>query len=85
MFPWDNAGASSSAGGHMFNDVVDFAQVDIRLRSSSLSRKGSPLQRGSPLPRRSRSGSVLVGIGGFSPTGARGTQNVDGDPAIDCR
>ena len=81
MFPWDNAGASSSVGGHFFSDQVDFAQVDIRLRSGSLSRKESPLSKGSSMHRRSRSGSLLAGIGGISPA-IHGSRNFDPDPAI---
>ena len=78
MFPWDNAGASSSVVGHIFSDQPDFAHVDVRLRSGSLSRKGSPLSKGSPMPRRSRSGSL---IGGISPA-VHISRGFDPDPAI---
>lgn len=65
MFPWDNAGASSSVGGrNMFSDQIDVGRVDIGLRSSSFGR------RGSPLTHRSRSASFLAGL---SP--AAGGQN----------
>ncbi len=67
MFPWDNAGASSSVGGrNLFGDQVDIGRADIGLRSNSFSR------RGSPLAPRSRSASLLNGL---SPaTGAQNSQ-----------
>ncbi|KXN90036.1 Meiotic recombination protein rec8 [Leucoagaricus sp. SymC.cos] len=82
MFPWDHAGASSSARGHMFSDQVEFAQADVRLRSNSLSRRGSPLSRESSLPR---SGSMVAGIGTLSPAVRHEAQLLAGDPAIDCK
>lgn len=75
MFPWDNAGASS-VGGHLFSDQVDIAQADIRLRSGSLSRRGSPLLR------RSRSGSVLIGINGLSPAAVTHSSQVFGEDMV---
>ncbi|KAF8974045.1 hypothetical protein BDZ97DRAFT_1912480 [Flammula alnicola] len=55
LFPWDNAGPSSSTGNGPFplpDDDHAVAQVDVRLRSISLSRRNSPLlstHRGSML------------------------------------
>jgi meiotic recombination protein REC8 len=54
MFPWDNAGATSSAGGRFLSDRVDFADADVRLHDSPLR---SPY---------SRSGSAVVGLGTVS-------------------
>jgi hypothetical protein len=79
MFPWDNAGASSSAGGHFFSDRVGFAQADIRLRSGSLS------QRGSPLPHGSQCGSVIGGVSGLSYAEQQRSQGLGGDFAVDCK
>ncbi|KAF9453831.1 hypothetical protein P691DRAFT_771123 [Macrolepiota fuliginosa MF-IS2] len=77
VFPWDNAGASSSANGHMFSDQVDIAQADIRLRSSPLSRRESPLLR------KSRSGSILAGINGLSTAGVNSSQLFGEDNLVD--
>jgi hypothetical protein len=65
MFPWDNAGATSSAGGRFLSDRVDFADADVRLHDSPLR---SPLTY-------SRSGSAVVGLGTISSaTEGRGSQ-----------
>lgn len=76
MFPWDNAGASSSAGGQMFSDQVDITHADIGLRSTPLSRRGSPLLR------RSRSGSVLAGISMLSPAAGAHSSQVSGEDLV---
>ncbi|KAF7784305.1 hypothetical protein Agabi119p4_470 [Agaricus bisporus var. burnettii] len=75
MFPWDNAGATSSAGGHFLSDRVDVADADVRLRES-------PLR--SPFTYRSRSGSAVVGLGAISSaTGGRSSQAFGEEFAID--
>lgn len=75
MFPWDNAGATSSAGGHFLSDRVDVADADVRLRES-------PLR--SPFTYRSRSGSAIVGLGAISSaTGGRSSQAFGEEFAID--
>jgi hypothetical protein len=56
LFPWDNAGATSSQGGMVgvsgqYSDRVSLDRMDII--NKSLSRKGSS----------SRMGSVLSGVG----------------------
>ena len=46
LFPWDNAGPSSSTGNGAFPIIGDeqaVVPVDIRMRSSSVSRRDSPL------------------------------------------
>jgi len=66
LFPWDNAGASSSAGGAANGPAgdgsvrisIDRAEIRLRRRDSSLSQRESPL-----VP--SQMGSA-TGIG-FSP------------------
>ncbi|KAF9568401.1 hypothetical protein CPC08DRAFT_625327 [Agrocybe pediades] len=75
LFPWDNAGgrASSSSGNVPFAQIdseqhpVEY--VDVRLRSSSISRHGSPMMH------NSQRGSVQGAGISFSPApGGRGSQ-----------
>ncbi|KAF4623751.1 hypothetical protein D9613_001795 [Agrocybe pediades] len=75
LFPWDNAGgrASSSSGNVPFAQIdseqhpVEY--VDVRLRSSSISRHGSPMVH------NSQRGSVQGAGISFSPAqGGRGSQ-----------
>ena len=74
LFPWDNAGPSSSVMNGPYSipegdPVVD--EIDVRLRSSSLSRRESPLPP-------SRGGSLQLAPGfGFSP--AQTGQNLFGE------
>ncbi|KIL70844.1 hypothetical protein M378DRAFT_66503 [Amanita muscaria Koide BX008] len=80
MFPWDNAGPTSSAGGAPFgmssNNQVLVEQADVRLRNSSRSRRESPI---SP----SRPGSNLAGdIFSPAPVG-RGSQGLAEDYQFD--
>lgn len=82
LFPWDNAGPSSSTGNDAFPIIGDeqaVAPVDIRMRSSSLSRHDSPLAsslRGSLVPQM-----ITVGL---SPTAAgRNVQIFGEDFAFD--
>lgn len=72
LFPWDNAGASSSNGNAAdaglpgSENFVD--HVDVRLRSNSLSHRDSSI-----VP--SQRGSILIGGIGFSPVlSGRGSQ-----------
>ncbi|KAF9229270.1 hypothetical protein BS17DRAFT_771250 [Gyrodon lividus] len=78
LFPWDMAGNSSSVAGHgggirRSSDRMSVDIADVRLRGSSLSRRGSSLP--------SAPGSLRPGLG--SPTAdLRGSQN-DDDLAFD--
>ncbi|KAF8807392.1 hypothetical protein BYT27DRAFT_7099303 [Phlegmacium glaucopus] len=72
LFPWDNAGASSSNGNAadaLPGSETFIDHVDVRLRSNSLSRRDSSI-----VP--SQLGSIAIGGIGFSPvpSDARGSQ-----------
>ncbi len=73
LFPWDNAGLSSSSGNDPavnFNPAIE--PVDVRLRSSSsLSRRESSLAP-------SQRGSAIDGVT-FSPVGGRGGSQIAGE------
>ena len=82
LFPWDNAGPSSSTGNGAFPIIGDeqaVVPVDIRMRSSSVSRRDSPLApslRGSLPPQ-----TITAGL---SPTAAgRNVQIFGEDFAFD--
>lgn len=62
LFPWDNAGGSSSVSGAIFlgrqsSDKISVDHAETRLRGSSLSRRGSSIP--------SQQGDVFGGAGGF--------------------
>lgn len=62
LFPWDNAGGSSSVSGAVFlgrhsSDKISVDHAETRLRGSSLSRRGSSIP--------SQQGDVFGGAGGF--------------------
>jgi len=72
LFPWDNAGASSSNGNAADAGLPgseNFVEhVDVRLRSNSLSHRDSSI-----VP--SQRGSIVIGGIGFSPVlSGRGSQ-----------
>ncbi|KAH7883571.1 hypothetical protein F5I97DRAFT_1537861 [Phlebopus sp. FC_14] len=79
LFPWDNAGISSSVTGEALElntrnfDVVNVDQADVRLRGSSASRRGSSLP--------SHPGSLQPGVG--SPAVFLGSTQPDDDFAFD--
>ncbi|KAG2159848.1 uncharacterized protein EDB93DRAFT_1074203 [Suillus bovinus] len=63
LFPWDNAGGSSSVSGAVLlgrhsSDKISVDHAETRLRGSSLSRRGSSIP--------SQQGDVFGGAGGFS-------------------
>lgn len=62
LFPWDNAGGSSSISGAVLlgrqsSDKISVDHAETRLRGSSLSRRGSSIP--------SQQGDVFGGTGGF--------------------
>ncbi|KAG2366517.1 hypothetical protein BDR07DRAFT_1274033 [Suillus spraguei] len=62
LFPWDNAGGSSSFSGAVLlgrqsSDKISVDHAETRLRGSSLSRRGSSIP--------SQQGDILGGAGGF--------------------
>lgn len=65
LFPWDNAGGSSSTEGFGMpgSDHIHIDHVDVRIRGSSLGRRDSSL-----VPSQLES---LVGGSGFSPAPIR--------------
>ncbi|KAG6890416.1 hypothetical protein C0995_008770 [Termitomyces sp. Mi166 len=78
MFPWDNAGGSSSSGVFGMpesdhNTLLD--HVEVRMRGSSQSRRDSSL-----VP--SQVGSLMGGLG-FSPAGIKRPQVLDEDYAFE--
>lgn len=76
LFPWDNAGVSSSSGNDPaanFNPAIN--PVDVRLRSSS-----SVSHRESSLAPSQR-GSVVGGLT-FSPVAGRGSSQIAGEDFV---
>ncbi|KAG6868589.1 hypothetical protein C0993_000615 [Termitomyces sp. T159_Od127] len=78
MFPWDNAGGSSSSGAFGIaesdhNTPLDF--IDTRIRGSSQSRRDSSL-----VPSQ---GGSLTGDPGLSPAGVKKSQVLDEDYAFE--
>lgn len=62
LFPWDDAGASSSISGAVLqgrqsSDKISVDHAETRMRGSSVSRRGSSLL--------SQHGEVFGGTGGF--------------------
>jgi hypothetical protein len=62
LFPWDNAGVSSSVSGAVLqgrqsSDKISVDHAETRMRGSSVSRRGSSLL--------SQHGEVFGGAGGF--------------------
>ncbi|KAG0708845.1 hypothetical protein DFH29DRAFT_1075247 [Suillus ampliporus] len=80
LFPWDNAGGSSSVSGAVLlarqsSDKISFDHAETRLRGSSLSRRGSSLL--------SQQGDVFGGAGGFPAIVNGSPQMNDDDFAFD--
>jgi meiotic recombination protein REC8, fungi type len=81
LFPWDNAGASSSVAGAPFgyagSDRLSVDHAEVRIRGSSLSRS----RRDSSLVP-SQVGSIVGGVG-FSPSLGKAMQINGEDFAFD--
>lgn len=83
MFPWDNAGGSSSSGAFGMPESdhnIPLDYIDMRLRGSSQSRRDSSL-----VPSH---GGSLTGGPGFSPAGVKRPEVFDEDYAFeggDCK